>query len=557
MGGSGRIKIEDAFQVSKAMKLTLYSFSSSSYQSIRFVQEQWMEPSLYACAASPGQAEIDILNGFGSSKNGVGNATAWMEKHWDTWIDEDDFKQMAAKGINTVRIPIGHFSVGPYFTRQSAFSDYANVYYYSWRYIARAINWAAKYDMGVLIDMHAAFGAQNDQAHSGLSGGNVGFFSQTNRDLTADVLVWLANEISDVTNIVGIQLLNEPQNRDALWTWYNQTMDQMRKASPYAATVPLYFHDAFDISKGADFVSQRSDFVVQDNHAYYVFTSQDTSTSAAKHTSQIESSVKSNFATQSTTARRNMVVGEWSCALSPSSLTGVSDQDSATHEYCEAQRATYAETTAGYMFWSWKMENCDNNAGWCFKGATKNNRYLDNSFNTWGLSSKISSQIVKIFNAALTGSSSSDKTSSASTTLLAAINNITLSLPAAIAAPVSLKVNSTASSTTTAPKNLSPLLSGDLLGSISSPKTEVAAPAAEEGHGRVGMVTSNSSSQKSFAVRSSSGSFAARAASIARRDIEKHEALQKRLAITTMLASQVGYSDGFRTAQILGESSIL
>lgn len=538
---------------------------------------------MYACAASPAQAEIDILNGFGSSTNGIGNATAWMEKHWDTWITEKDFQEMAAKGINTVRIPIGHFSVGPYFTRSSAFSDYANVYYYSWRYVARAINWAAKYDMGVLIDMHAAFGAQNDQAHSGLSSGQVNFFKKENRDLTANLLVWLANEISDVTNVVGIELLNEPQNRDVLWTWYNSTMDAMRNASDYAATLPLYFHDAFDLSKGADFVAGRSDFVVQDNHAYYVFSSADTSMSASQHTSQITGSIKTNFASESGTARRNLVVGEWSCALSPSSLTGVSNQDQATHEFCEAQRATYGDTTSGYMFWSWKMENCHNNAGWCFKGATHNDRYLDNSFNVWSLSKSVSTKIAKLFTLEASGNSSSSGSSdkSSSSSIFNAINQINMVLPDAISDSVSLKAStstSTSSFTTgsktssakaskstaaksaaASAKNLSPLLSEDLPrvgmvdddGSTSSSSSS-SSHSFEDAHGRVGMVVKGRDGNQSPFQVGRSGSLAARAASIAQREIQEEAALQKRAAASTLLAQQVGYSDGFRTAQILG-----
>jgi aryl-phospho-beta-D-glucosidase BglC (GH1 family) len=34
---------------------------------------------------------------------------------------------MAAQGINTVRLPIGYFSVGPWFTRNSPFAAYAPV----------------------------------------------------------------------------------------------------------------------------------------------------------------------------------------------------------------------------------------------------------------------------------------------------------------------------------------------------------------------------------------------------------------------------------------------
>ena len=67
-----------------------------------FVQEQWMVPSLFTCAAGNKQAELDIANGWGS----VDNARQVLEKHWDTWITEDDFAYLASIGESTKMIYI-------------------------------------------------------------------------------------------------------------------------------------------------------------------------------------------------------------------------------------------------------------------------------------------------------------------------------------------------------------------------------------------------------------------------------------------------------------------
>lgn len=37
------------------------------------------------------------------------NARQILERHWDTFITEDDFRWLSEIGINTVRIPIGGF----------------------------------------------------------------------------------------------------------------------------------------------------------------------------------------------------------------------------------------------------------------------------------------------------------------------------------------------------------------------------------------------------------------------------------------------------------------
>jgi aryl-phospho-beta-D-glucosidase BglC (GH1 family) len=339
-----------------------------------------MESSFFSCAGGSSSSEMDILLGFGSTAAGISNATAYMEQHWDTWITEADFQKMASMGINTVRIPVGYWSAGPYFANNSAFETYADVYYYSWRYVARAINWAAKYDIGVLVDLHGAYGSQNGQDHSGVSDGVIGFFTSAHMTQTTNLLVWMTQQLANVTNIVGIELLNEPVNRASLWPWYYRTMDAMRAVS---SSIPLYFHDAFNGAQGAAFVANRTDFIVQDHHSYYVYTPSDTAKSAKDHITDVNGSIKDRYDSQSATARRNLVQGEWSCALAPKSLSQAVNQTFAQMNFCTDQEAVYRETSSGFMFWSWTMDNCKNNGGWCFQQAVK--KYLPSSFDSWGL----------------------------------------------------------------------------------------------------------------------------------------------------------------------------
>jgi len=339
-----------------------------------------MESNFFSCSGGNSSSEMDILLGFGSTAAGISNATAYMEQHWDTWITEADFIKMASMGINTVRIPVGYWSAGPYFTTNSPFDTYSDVYYYSWRYVARAINWAAKYDIGVLIDLHGAYGSQNGQDHSGLSNGVIGFFTTAHMNQTATLLVWMTQQLANVTNLVGIELLNEPVNRASLWPWYYNTMNAMRAVS---SSVPLYFHDAFNGAEGAAFVANRTDFVVQDHHSYYVYTASDVAESAKGHITDVNGSIKNLYLQQSAIARRNLVQGEWSCALAPTSLSQAVNQSFAQTNFCTDQEAVYRDTSSGFMFWSWTMDSCKNNGGWCFQQAVKS--FLPSTFDSWGL----------------------------------------------------------------------------------------------------------------------------------------------------------------------------
>ena len=74
-----------------------------------------------------------------------------------------------------------------------------------------------------------------------------------------------------MNNVVGIELLNEPSNVDSLPSFYTNALSVLRQVSPEAAAFPFYIHDGFDLSRFADYVSTRKDFVVLDHHSYFVF----------------------------------------------------------------------------------------------------------------------------------------------------------------------------------------------------------------------------------------------------------------------------------------------
>lgn len=497
-----------------------------------------------SCAIYGKGSEYALISGFGTSAKGLKSARHHMEQHWDTWITESDFEYLASKGVNTVRIPIGYWSVGPYFCENSPFEPYKSVYAKSWRYVARAIRWAHKYDIGVLVDLHGAYGSQNGQDHSGIAG-NVGFYTEANQKLTTNLLTWLAHELAAVSNVIGIELLNEPQDKTSLWTWYNSTMNAMREVSHHAKTLPLYFHDAFNLAKGANFVNNRTDFVVQDDHSYFVYTSSDTKLSADGHTKAIEGTLLDKFIKESKVARRNVVVGEWSCALASSSLSNSKDPDTDQKEYCEAQTSTYQNATSGYMFWSYKMEDCSSNPGWCFRKAL--GEYLPKYLNAWGFSGYTTNRKILL-------NLSAAKTTSAK--IVSAIASLTV--PGTSSSASSTGATSAAASLMKT-GNDSDSASSELAAtykkvSLASTGVKIA-PLLD---GDAGSGSSNSSSNSNGTSSSSAapdrrgvGSLAARAALLAQEDSDAGadgDAPQRRASGKVLLAQQAGFSDGYLTA---------
>ncbi|KAJ7685071.1 glycoside hydrolase [Mycena polygramma] len=333
-----------------------------------FVHEDWLTPSVFKEAAGPKVSELDIASGSDSTDC----ARMVLETHWETFITESDFFYLSSIGINTVRIPIGYWSLGPEFCVDTPFSAVADVYRNSWSYIVRAINMAAAAGIGVLIDLHGAVGSQNGQPHSGISDGHIGLFNNaTNIKKTLTVLSFLAEELCNVTNIVGVEVLNEPVDCPELIGFYNSAISTMRSV-PGAETFPLYIHDGFNLGKFSDFIANRTDFIVQDSHSYFVFTAQDEKKSASQHTKEIQTTVSDSLAMASANQRGNLVIDEWSCALTPTSLSAESDQIAARHDFCNVQLQVYWNTTAGWSFWTYTKEDCDNDPAWCFTAAVGN-----------------------------------------------------------------------------------------------------------------------------------------------------------------------------------------
>ena len=161
-------------------------------------------------------------------------------------------------------------------------------------------------------------------------------------------------------------------------------------------------HDGFDLQRFSDFIAKRDDFVVQDHHSYFVFTPSDDEEPATEHTSDIKGATAASLANASAQQRRNLVVDEWSCALTMDSLAHESDPDAARRDFCIGQMAVYANTTAGWAFWctcirallftlpltpvlpcvAYKKDGCDDDPGWCFKSAV--NYSLPASFFSYG-----------------------------------------------------------------------------------------------------------------------------------------------------------------------------
>lgn len=361
-----------------------------------FVNEKWMNGAIFKCAHDGEQGELAIPRGYGTSLDGIKSARARLEQHWDTWITKDDFAHLKEMGVNAVRIPIGYWNLPESrFLKDTPFENYTEVYKNSWKYVRRAIKYANDNDIGVMLDLHGAYGSQNGQSNSGFNKFNVDFYNGDNRNRTTDALSWIVRDLQSMPNMIGLELLNEAKNDggkdvDLLLEWYKNALDKIREIGGTTADFPLYVSDSFAPRRAADLVAGRKDFTVQDTHKYYAFTNNDQS--AKEITNDVKTSARKTMVDITDTVEDRYIIGEWSCALSPSSTS--SDQDTKVQElsdFCTAEIDTYRNVTSGMFFWSYRFANCDDNVGWCFKASRGN--FFD-KYNAWGFDNSDVSKVV-------------------------------------------------------------------------------------------------------------------------------------------------------------------
>lgn len=123
-----------------------------------FVTEPFIVPGLYE--AFPNGTAGTSVDEYTLSQNMGDQLERAMTEHYETFITEEDFMQMAASGLTWVRIPIGFWAL----ETQEGEPFLEGV---AWKYIVRALGWCRKYGLRVNLDLHATPGSQNGWNHSG------------------------------------------------------------------------------------------------------------------------------------------------------------------------------------------------------------------------------------------------------------------------------------------------------------------------------------------------------------------------------------------------------
>ena len=356
------------------------------------VLEKWMSPALFEGTTAedeyylPTQLSPEVYE-------------ARIRIHRSEYITERDFVTIKRMGMESVRIPVPYFIFGDRKPFIGCIEE-----------LDKAFNWAEKYGLTILIDLHSVPLSQNGFDNGGISGVCKWAQNPDEVEFTLGVLERLAKRYGNRKGLFGIQPLNEPVTEN-MW----ETMDVQNRYAPVdpelakgSAPITMKFlrqfyldaydrisaympkdkyvviHDGFELMAWKDFMQEEKySNVILDTHQYLMVAE-------ARGCSQTVEGylkyIKEELQPQITEMEKYfpVICGEWclfnslACGCDTkggqSVLNGVegSRQESLSPEEKKEIYETLAkaqlelwEKGSGYFYWSYKLlTDTVNTPGW-------------------------------------------------------------------------------------------------------------------------------------------------------------------------------------------------
>lgn len=356
------------------------------------VLEKWMSPALFDGTTAedeyylPTQLSKEVYE-------------ARIKVHRSEYITERDFTRIKAMGMDAVRIPVPYFIFGDREPFIGCVEELDN-----------AFNWAERYGLKILIDLHTAPDSQNGFDNGGISG--VCKWSQQPDEVEFEltVLERLAERYGTREGLWGMEVLNEPileefwdvmgvqkryppvdpkkaegtkpNTRAFIRQFYLDAYDRIRKHMPEDKYVVI--HDAFELKAWKDFMrEEKYKGVVLDTHQYLMMAELDGCPQTVEgYIQYIEEHYKKDIAEMQ--EYFPVICGEWcifnslACGVdTKGGQTVLNGQEGASVEVMsdEEKKEIYNKivaaqldawnTGSGYFYWSYKLlTDTVNTKGW-------------------------------------------------------------------------------------------------------------------------------------------------------------------------------------------------
>ncbi|KAI5451752.1 hypothetical protein NCC49_001399 [Naganishia albida] len=320
-----------------------------------------------------------------------------ISAHWRRWIQQSDFQNMADLGLNTVRIPIGFWSLIPLEQDEPFMTGAFN-------YLRSAVQWAQDVGLHVIVDLHGVPFGQNGFDNSGQAG-QIGWFSNpTSIMRSVAAISVLTSEFATSKygqTVIAIELVNEafPKTKAEIATLEQFYRDGYQEVRQFGEQPVVLLSEAYQsLGFWSGFMPQpQYSKVALDVHIYGMFSNSLVSQGYSEHLKTY-----CNMGSDLLTSDWNLwtIVGEFTTAHTdcakylngrgrgarfdntlqpkdPPKIASSCDGKSGSASEFGADYITYLaqsfetqtwlyEQASGWIFWTWKAENADD---WDFQSG--------------------------------------------------------------------------------------------------------------------------------------------------------------------------------------------
>ncbi|KAK7526402.1 glucan endo-1,6-beta-glucosidase B [Phyllosticta citriasiana] len=350
---------------------SLSAFANSGTIKIRgvnagsqYILEPWMAADVWQNTLGCGDAQAErqcVETTYNGDMDAAG--AAW-QTHWDSWITQDDIRQMVAYGLNTIRIPVG------FWMKEDLLNEYERFPRGGFDHLVKFCGWASDAGLYIIIDLHGLPGRQvANNAFTGDYQSTTGFYqSDYESERAYEFLSWMTNQThtnNAFRNVGTIEIVNEPKREDSgdtQWLvehYYGSAIDAVtgaEEALGVADAARLHIAVMDDLwgsgpSPSTALTTTQLSRLLYDDHNYQhspITECGGALVCALSYT--CSESVGQGNRVDSQTPK---FVGEW--ALKLDQLAGKEEENREFFEQYFAAQMDMYERTSGWVYWSWKV----------------------------------------------------------------------------------------------------------------------------------------------------------------------------------------------------------
>lgn len=148
------------------------------------------------------------------------------KERYETFISEDDIKVIQSWGLDHIRVPVDYDLIE---TADGTYKEDGFVY------IQRALDWAKKYGLNMILDLHKTYGFSFDEGE-----GEVGFFENPAYQ-ERFIKLWeeFAKRFGSHADMLCFELLNEVTDQEYCETWNRILTDCVKRIRKIAPTIGI------------------------------------------------------------------------------------------------------------------------------------------------------------------------------------------------------------------------------------------------------------------------------------------------------------------------------